>query len=157
MRFPINIDRNDDTGLWSGACPNVRGVYATGDSLDDLKKNLSIKLHQQLNELIDRRVKIHTPSDVEDDDQFIELPFRAIAKLKVYEALLSRDISRTTLAELMGIKHSQVDLLLDLTQWTRTSVIENALKRLGYSVKMELVDLDTNPEFEIGDPSYAQD
>ena len=43
----------------------------------------------------------------------------------------------------MGVKHSQVDLLLDLTQWTRTSVIENALKRLGYSVKMELVNLDT--------------
>ena len=57
----------------------------------------------------------------------------------------------------MGVKHSQVDLLLDLTQWTRTNVIENALKRLGYSVKMELVDLDTNPEFEIGGPSYAQD
>ena len=143
MRFLINIDRNDDTGLWSGACPNVRDVYATGDTLDDLKKNLSIKLHQQLNELIDRRVKIHIPNDVDGAEQFIELPFRAIAKLKVYETLLNRNLSRTTLAELMGVKPSQVDLLLDLTQWTRTSVIENALKRLGYSVKMELVNLDT--------------
>ena len=105
---------------------------------------------------MDRRARIHIPKDVDDKDCYIELPFRAIAKLKVYEALLARNISRTTLAGRMAVKPEMVDKLFDLTDWTRTSVIENALSSMGFSVKMELVDLDTNPEFEFGGPEYEK-
>ncbi len=156
MRFPINIRHDEDRNVWSGSCPNIRGVSAVADSEDELKYNLTAELYSRLQELIDRRARIHVPKDVDDKDQYIELPFRAIAKLKVYEALLARNISRTTLAVRMAVKPEMVDKLFDLTDWTRSSVIENALSAMGFSVKMELVDLDTNPEFEFGGPEYAK-
>ena len=157
MRFPINVQHDEDRGIWSGSCPSIRGVSAVADSEDELKDNLTAELYSRLQELMDRRARIHIPKDdVSDEDNFIELPFRAIVKLKVYEALLARNISRSTLAVRMAVKPTQVDQLFDLTQWTRTSVIENALASMGYSVKMELVDLDTNPEFEFGGPEYAK-
>jgi predicted RNase H-like HicB family nuclease len=156
MRFPINIRHDKDRDVWSGSCPSIRGVSAVGDSEDELKDNLTGELYSRLQELMDRRARIHIPKDVDDKDCYIELPFRAIAKLKVYEALLARNISRTTLAVRMAVKPEMVDKLFDLTDWTRTSVIENALSSMGFSIKMELVDLDTNPEFEFGGPEYAK-
>ena len=156
MRFPINVQHDEHRNVWSGSCPSIRGVSAVADSEDELKDNLTGELYSRLQELMDRRARIHIPKDVDDKDCYIELPFRAIAKLKVYEALLARNISRTTLAVRMAVKPEMVDKLFDLTDWTRTSVIENALSSMGFSVKMELVDLDTNPEFEFGGPEYAK-
>ena len=42
-------------------------------------------------------------------------------------------------------------------KYVAASVIEDALNALGYSVKMELVDLDTNPEFVFGGTGYGED
>jgi predicted RNase H-like HicB family nuclease len=98
MRFPIITRHDTDRDVWSGSCPNIRGVSGVADSEDELKKILTAELYSRLQELMDRRARIHIPKDVDDNDQYIELPFRAIAKLKVYEALLARNISRTTLA-----------------------------------------------------------
>lgn len=107
---------------------------------------------------MERRAKINTPTDTGDNtEHYIELPFRAIIKLKLYEAMLKRNIARKTLGVRMSIKPTQVDQLFDLTHWTRTSVIEEAFRVLGFSVNVELVDLDTNPELVFGEPNYAED
>ena len=83
MRFPINIRHDEDRDVWSGSCPSIRGVSAVADSEDELKDNLTGELYSRLQELMDRRARIHIPKDVDDKDCYIELPFRAIAKLKV--------------------------------------------------------------------------
>ena len=156
MRFPINVELKDD--VWSGTCPSNRGVSATGGTLAELRSSLSAELISQLHQLMDRRTPIRLPEgDLGKDIHFIELPFRAIAKLKVYEAMLSRKVPLNTLANMMMAKPSQVEQLFDLNHWTRTSVIEEALNALGYSVKMELADLDTNPEFVFGGTNYGED
>ena len=115
MRFPINTRHDEDRDVWSGSCPSIRGVSAVADSEDELKDNLTGELYSRLQELMDRRARIHIPKDVDDKDCYIELPFRAIAKLKVYEALLARNISRTTLAGRMAVKPEMVDKLIDLS------------------------------------------
>lgn len=156
MRFPINVELKDD--VWSGSCSSIRGVSATGETLAELRSVLTTELINRLHQLMSRRSPIRLPAeDLGEEIHYIELPFRAIAKLKVYEAMLSREVPLNTLANMMVVKPSQVEQLFDLNHWTRTSVIEDALNALGYSVKMELVDLDTNPEFVFGGTGYGED
>ena len=157
MRFQFNVHHDLKKDTWSGSCPAIRNVSAVGDSFEEMKKNLTAELYSQLNQSIDRRAKINIPTNAGDDpDRYIELPFRAIIKLKLYEALLKRNISRTTLGVRMAIKPTQVDQLFDLTHWTRTSTIEAALQVMGFSVNVELIDLDTNPELVFGEPEYVK-
>lgn len=158
MRFQFNAHHDLKKDTWSGSCPAIRNVSAVGDTFEEMKKNLIAELYSQLNQTIDRRAKINIPTNAGDDpDRYIELPFRAIIKLKLYEAMLKRNIARTTLGVRMAVKPTQVDQLFDLTHWTRTSVIEEAFRVMGFSVNVELVDLDTNPELVFGEPNYAED
>lgn len=43
-----------------------------------------------------------------------------------------------------------------VTHWTRTSTIEAVLQVMGFSVNVELIDLDTNPELVFGEPEYVK-
>lgn len=158
MRFPVTVHHDSKKDTWSGSCTTIRNVTAVGATFEELKKNLTAELYSQVNQTMDRRAKLDTPTDTGDNtEHYIELPFRAIIKLKLYEAMLKRNIARKTLGVRMSIKPTQVDQLFDLTHWTRTSVIEEAFRVLGFSVNVELVDLDTNPELVFGEPNYAED
>lgn len=158
MRFPVTVHHDSKKDTWSGSCTTIRNVTAVGATFEELKNNLTAELYSQLNQTMERRAKINTPTDTGDNtEHYIELPFRAIIKLKLYEAMLKRNIARKTLGVRMSIKPTQVDQLFDLTHWTRTSVIEEAFRVLGFSVNVELVDLDTNPELVFGEPNYAED
>ena len=50
MRFPINVEVNDD--VWSGTCPSIRGVSATGGTLAELRSSLSAELISQLHQIL---------------------------------------------------------------------------------------------------------
>jgi antitoxin HicB len=72
--------------------------------------------------------------------EFVALPALAEAKLGLYSAMLAAGISKAELARRMGAHRQQVDRLLDICHASRIEQIECALRALGKTLSVEILE-----------------
>jgi len=57
-----------------------------------------------------------------------------VAKVGLYQAMISKGLRKADLMRLLGVHGPQVDRLLSLTHKSKLEQVEEALARLGYRV-----------------------
>ena len=86
---------------------------------------------------VDADKDIPPPSPLREGQVLIPVPILTAAKLTIYTAMRERSMTRTDLADMLGMKEDAVGKLLDTMYRSHLSHLEKALRALGRSLVVE--------------------
>lgn len=72
------------------------------------------------------------PSRVQDGELKVYVPMRVQARILLWNAIVSKGLSMTEFAKIIGVSNSQAQRLVDFTKKASPESIEQALAKLGY-------------------------
>ncbi|HBJ3896853.1 type II toxin-antitoxin system HicB family antitoxin [Acinetobacter baumannii] len=96
---------------------------ALSEALDGIETTFEIYM--------DERKAIPLPSKGKKDEYEIHLPVRVAAKVRLYNEMISQDVTKAELARRLGWLQKQADRLLSLKHSTKLESIESAFHALG--------------------------
>ncbi|MDX8255279.1 type II toxin-antitoxin system HicB family antitoxin [Acinetobacter pittii] len=96
---------------------------ALSEALDGIETTFEIYM--------DERKAIPLPSKGKKDEYEVHLPVRVAAKVRLYNEMLSQNVTKAELARRLGWLQKQADRLLSLKHSTKLESIESAFHALG--------------------------
>jgi len=134
MRYPVDLERDDDTILVGS--PDFPEMHTFGDDeADALHHAVAAMETAILGRMIDRE-PIPYPSRVKRHS--IVLPTQTALKVELYRALLEEGLRKADLARRLQWHAPQVDRLFDVRHASRLDQIEAAFKALGREIDFEI-------------------
>lgn len=134
MRYPVELERDDDTVLVSSR--EFPEMHTFGDDeADALRHAVDAMETAILGRMMDRE-PIPYPGEIQQ--HFVVLPTQSALKVELYRAMLEEGLRKADVARLLGWHPPQVDRLFDLRHASRLDQIEAAFRALGRSIDFEV-------------------
>ncbi|HHG5270712.1 TPA: type II toxin-antitoxin system HicB family antitoxin [Acinetobacter baumannii] len=129
MKYYVNIVQEGEAFIVSSRdLPQLNSVgytleEALSEALDGIETTFEIYM--------DEREAIPLPSKGKKDEYEVHLPVRVAAKVRLYNEMISQDVTKAELARRLGWLQKQADRLLSLKHSTKLESIESAFHALG--------------------------
>lgn len=129
MKYYVTIIREGEAFIvGSRDLPQLNSVgytleEALSEALDGIETTFEIYM--------DDRELIPLPSKKKKDEYEVHLPIRVAAKVRLYNEMISQNVSKAELARRLGWLQKQADRLLSLKHSTKLESIESAFNALG--------------------------
>ena len=133
--YPVKLQ--DDEGTTLVTFPDVPEAITYGDTEPEARKHAVDALEAIFMAYIEDKRPIPMPSQPRGRST-IALPGLVGAKIAIYNAMLTKRVSKTDLAERLNCHLPQIDRLLDLYHASRFDQIERALAALGLALHMDV-------------------
>lgn len=134
MRYPVELERDDDTVLVSS--PDFPEMHTFGDDEADALAHAVDAMETAIIGRMTDREPIPYPGPI--GRHSIALPAQTALKVELYRAMLAGGIRKADLARLLDWHPPQVDRLLDLRHASRLDQIESAFRALGLAIDFEI-------------------
>lgn len=129
MKYFVRIVREGEAFIVSSRdLPLLNSVgytleEALSEALDGIETTFEIYM--------DEREAIPLPSKGMKDEYEVHLPVRVAAKVRLYNEMISQNVTKAELARRLGWLQKQADRLLSLKHSTKLESIESAFQALG--------------------------
>jgi antitoxin HicB len=127
--YPIVLEP-DDNGTLLVVCPDLPEVTTFGEDFEDALQRATDALEEALAARIAHREDIPPPSPP-CGRHTVTLPPLTSAKVKLYQEIRARGITKAALGRLLGWHGPQVDRLFDLRHASKFEQIDVALRAMG--------------------------
>ena len=131
MRYAYPCDMTPDVEEGYGfvvTFPDIRGAITGGDTWEESLFLADDAIIAALGIYIRRERDIPAPSRLKDGQVLITVPPLQCAKLDLYSAMRERGVSKSDLADALGVSESDVVDLLDLDFDSTAPQVDEALK-----------------------------
>lgn len=109
-----------------------------GDSVEDALANASDCLDEAIAARLDDGEEIPVPTPLEAGEYLVAVPVESAIKVALVFAVRDRGITKSTLAEMLGVTEKAARRLLDPHHSSRLRVMQRALSVLGAQVQVEV-------------------
>ncbi|EMI9071367.1 type II toxin-antitoxin system HicB family antitoxin [Acinetobacter baumannii] len=129
MKCYVSIHREGEAFIVSSSeLPELNSVgytleEALSEALDGIETVFEIYM--------DERKAIPLPSKGKKGEYAVHLPVRVAAKVRLYNEMISQNVTKAELARRLGWLQKQADRLLSLKHSTKLESIESAFQALG--------------------------
>ena len=134
MRYPVELERDDDTVL--AGSPDFPEMHTFGDDEADALHHAVSAMETAIMGRMTDRDPIPYPSRIKRHS--IVLPTQTALKVELYRAMLAEGLRKADIARRLKWHAPQVDRLLDLRHASRLDQIEAAFKALGREIDFEV-------------------
>ena len=129
MNYAIRI--TPDSGAYTVICRDLPELNSVGYSVDEAFKEALDGIETVLMIYMEDRKPIPVPSAPDAGERVIHLPVSVVAKVALYNEMLSQRVSKAEMARRLGWHQAQVDRLLSLRHSTKLASIESAFEAIG--------------------------
>ncbi len=135
--YPCDIAGNETDGDGFVAIfPDVNGAITGGFTFKEALINAEDCLVVALASCVDCYEELPKPSPYQDGQELLTVQPVIAAQLDLYTAMREQDVSRSDLAERLGIGEDAVDRLLSMDYRTPIREIARALRAVGCELAM---------------------
>ena len=117
--------------------PDVRGALTSGDTVDEVLEMAEDALWVAMGGYVELGLDIPTPSAISDGQYPITLSPVVAAKLALYSAMREQGISKSELADRLGISEKAAGNLVNPDYGSHMTSVMNALKAVGRTLIVE--------------------
>ena len=135
LAYPAALHQLPDTVLVS--FPDVPEALTEGETVEDAMCEAVDCLVAALGGYVRNGQRIPVPSE-RPNTPLVGLPALAAAKVALYQTMLGRPEDKAGLAERIGLTESALDRLVDLDQRSPIGEVEDALRALGLTLRVEV-------------------
>jgi antitoxin HicB len=135
--YPATIDV-DTSGFHLVTFPDIPEAGTDAETREEALREAPDALIAALGGYIEARRSIPSPSKAKRGQVMVSLPVLAAAKLALYEAMRTAQITNVALGRRLGISESAVRRLLDLDHRSHIGQVEAALTALGRRLVVDI-------------------
>lgn len=135
--YPATIDV-DTAGFHLVTFPDIPEAGTDAETREDALREAPDALIAALGGYIEARRAIPSPSKAKRGQVMVALPVLAAAKLALYEAMRTAQITNVELGQRLGISEGAVRRLLDLDHRSHIGQVEAALAVLGRRLVVDI-------------------
>jgi antitoxin HicB len=140
MKYPALFEPAEEGGFVI-TFPDVEGALSQGDDEQDAREMAEDALITMIAHSIRHGKPVHPPTQPKGRKyRMIELPAKVALKTELYIAFKASGITKTALAQKLGIPTTNVDRLFDFKNHTRLEQIEAAFHALGKGLTIDVRD-----------------
>jgi antitoxin HicB len=136
--YPARFQLNRPSGTYTVTFPDFDWGVTQGDDLDDAMVMAQDILKILLQDLIDHRKALPTPSKKGRGYRIVSLSALEEAKVVLYAAMREAGLRNADLARRLHQPVAHVDRLLNLRRRSKMDYIEAALAALGKTISIEI-------------------
>ncbi|RDF36597.1 type II toxin-antitoxin system HicB family antitoxin, partial [Acinetobacter baumannii] len=129
MKYSVSIVREGEAFIVSSR--DLPYLNSVGYSLDEALSEALDGIETAFEIYMDDRQAIPLPSKGKKDEYEVHLPVRVAAKVRLYNEMISQNVTKAELARRLGWLQKQADRLLSLKHSTKLESIESAFHALG--------------------------
>jgi len=137
MQYPVSLKHVD--GAVMVTCADIPEFATVGDGEDEALANAVDGIETALMGYMSDRRRIPRASLKKRGQKLVALPALTVAKLGLYEAMLSKNWRKADLARHLEMHMPQVDRLLNLQHSTKIEQVEFALHALGRRIELTVL------------------
>lgn len=141
ISYPITVTADDGTYLVT--CPDLPEVTTFGEDAEDARARARDAIEEALAYRIAHHENIPSPST---GNHHVTLGTQTALKVRVYQEMRRRGISKAELARRLHWHRPQVDRLLDLSHSTRLDAFDAVIDELGCALEISVRTVDANRE-----------
>ncbi|GHC34759.1 hypothetical protein GCM10010082_31890 [Kushneria pakistanensis] len=135
--YPIDIHTDVDPSVWASS-PLVPPFNCAGDDVADLLNNeAEDAMIAALSIYVDQGKKVPVP-DRAPDGAGVYLPALTMAKIALWNAMCDQGVTRSNLAQQLGISAAAAGRLVDLLHHSKLENVERALNVLGRRILLDV-------------------
>ncbi len=128
--YPTTVEI-DKGGFYFVNFPDIPGASTDGESLENALFEAADCLAEALAGCMNRGEDIPEPGKKKKDQYLVPVPPELAGKLALYVVMRERNITNTTVANLLGVDEKIIRRLLDPQHKSKIEKIEQALEALG--------------------------
>lgn len=147
--YDYKIVAHEENGHYWSSCPDVPEAHSVGDTLEELLENAVEGITLALSIYVERRQLL--PEVTDRGDHVVRLPVITVAKGLLWDMMLRRNMTRTDLAERLGISPTAAGRLVDFEHTSKLESLENALQLFSLRLEVNAV-----PSYPIGTTSHPR-
>ena len=147
--YDYKIVAHEENGHYWSSCPDVPEAHSVGDTLEELLKNAVEGITLALSIYVERKQLLPEPTG--RGEHPVRLPALPVAKGLLWDMMLRRGVTRTELADRLGISPQAAGRLVDFEHTSKLESIENALQIFGLRLEVNAV-----PSYAIGTVSHPR-
>ncbi len=152
--YPYRIEPDD--GQFSLIVRDFPQVHHWGDTPEEVESHTTGAVEAGVSGAMKARVQIPLPSTREDGDTGVAvLSTLTGMKVMIWNAMLTRDISKSALARAMDVQPNQVDRIIDIDHNTSVEQLDRAAQALRLAWDIGLSDRATFAGAARGDVTYG--
>ncbi|WP_439821386.1 type II toxin-antitoxin system HicB family antitoxin [Pseudomonas sp. HLG18] len=133
----------DATGV-AVFCRDLPELNSFGDDLKHAISEADDAIATTLSLYVDQRRSIPEASQPEDGEHVVSASAVTVAKIALWNAMMSRDMRKADLCRLLGVHQAQGDRLVDFLHTSKIEQLEVALKALNLRLSVEAQPYYTN-------------
>jgi antitoxin HicB len=129
MKYGVKINREGEAFIVTSR--DLPLLNSVGYSLDEALAEALDGIETTFEIYMDERELIPLPTKVKKVEYEVHLPVRVAAKVRLYNEMISQNVTKAELARRLGWLQKQADRLLSLKHSTKLESIESAFNALG--------------------------
>ncbi|MBZ6534926.1 MULTISPECIES: type II toxin-antitoxin system HicB family antitoxin [Acinetobacter calcoaceticus/baumannii complex] len=129
MKYGVKIEREGEAFIVSSR--DLPLLNSVGYSLEEALAEALDGIETTFEIYMDDRESIPLPSKLVKGEYEVHLPVRVAAKVRLYNEMISQNVTKAELARRLGWLQKQADRLLSLRHSTKLESIESAFHALG--------------------------
>ncbi len=119
-------------------CRDLPELNSYGDDAEHALREAVDAIETTLSLYVDQRRAIPTATPAEPGEHFIALPAVTVAKIHLWNEMVSRGMRKADLCRLLDLKPVTADRLVDFLHTSKIEQIERALAALGKRLRILL-------------------
>ncbi|NWD85702.1 type II toxin-antitoxin system HicB family antitoxin [Pseudomonas sp. K5002] len=128
--YPVTIHEDENPGV-AVTCDDLPEFNSAGDDIADALRESVDGIETALSIYVDQRRSIPKASAPAPGQHVVRLPAVTVAKIILWNEMISRDMRKADLCRLLGVHQAQGDRLVDFLHTSKMEQLENALAALG--------------------------
>lgn len=136
--YDYKIVAHEENGHFWSSCPDVPEAHSVGDTLEELLENAVEGITLALSIYVERRQLL--PEVTDRGDHFVRLPVITVAKGLLWDMMLRCNMTRTDLADALGISPTAAGRLVDFEHTSKMESLENALALFSLRLQVTAVE-----------------
>lgn len=128
--YAIRFEQDTAPGL-AVFCRDLPELNSYGDDKEHAIREAVDAIESALSIYVDQRREIPEASPAQPGEQVIHLPAVTVAKIVLWNEMMTRDMRKADLCRLLGLAQTQGDRLVDFLHTSKMEAIEKALATLG--------------------------
>lgn len=129
-RYALKFEKDDTPGI-AVFCRDLPELNSYGDDEQDALNQAVDAIETTLSIYVDQRRSIPQASPAEPGEHAIPLPAVTVAKIILWNEMISRGLLKADLRRLLNVAQVQSDRLVDFLHTSKMEQMEKALAALG--------------------------
>lgn len=138
LRYPARFEPADEGGFVV-TFRDIPEAITEGDTLDEAREMAADALLTAMDFYFEGKRKVPEASKVEKDEELVDLPVSAAAKVLLLNEMIDQKVTAADLARRLNTSPQVVNRIVDLHHSTKIDTLAEALEALGKRLEIGVI------------------